>query len=318
VDLPSEDSLRWIVSRYATLRAEHGEGIGDPHLVQPTPEDFPDAFEMSAQGVGQFLARMLVYAPVASDLDVRLRVFEAEGGGGGGSCGTGGCGSGACETKGDAPRLGDRVIDAEQAYIVEMPTGAAGHPVKLAATLARSVGAIVLAEAGEEVEPSETAAMAEVAGAACGFGVLLTLGANIFGKSCGGVRIEQATLLSVAEHAVLLALFVRLHGIKPSVAKEHLEPTQAECFAEALAWVDSNKPLVLDLAERPEVLVDGVFPLSPVKGLLGRWLGGGAKAAPTAEEIAPPASKRAPRSKEEQEKIDRAKAIVDAALPRRA
>ena len=53
MDLPSEDSLRWLVARYASLLAAHGEGIGTPHLVQPTGDDFPDAFEVSAYINGQ-------------------------------------------------------------------------------------------------------------------------------------------------------------------------------------------------------------------------------------------------------------------------
>jgi hypothetical protein len=316
LDLPGEESLRWVVSRYASLRVEHASGIGDPALVQPTPEDFPDAFELSVEGVSRFLARMLEYAPVAADLDVRLRVVEAEGAGGG--CGTKACGSGACGVP--AQSFGDRVIDVDDGYIVELPSTAAGHPLRLAAALARSVGTIVLLEAGEELDSNEVGAVSEVAAAAVGLGVLLLGGSYLFGKSCGGVRVEQCTHLDVMELAVTLALFARLHGHKPSRAKKHLEVTQRDAFDEALAWVDSNPDLLEDLRQRPEALADGVFQVRPAHGLIGgllrRWFAAGQKE-PALEPFA--ASPRAPRprpprTEEEQKRLDRARALVDEAL----
>jgi hypothetical protein len=314
VDLPSEQSLRWIVSRYASLRVGHASGIGEPALVQPTPEDFPDAFELSAAGVGRFLTRMLEYAPVAADLDVRLRVVDSEVDGGGGGCGTKTCGSGACGV--EARSLGDRVIDADDGYIVELPKAAAGHPLRLATALARSVGTIVLYEAGEEPDSNEVGAISEVAATAIGLGVLLVGGSYIFGKSCGGVRVEQCTHLDVMELSVALALFTRLHGHKPSHAKRHLEVTQREAVGEALAWVDSNPDVLANLRERPELLADGVFDVRPAHGVFGvlfrRWFGGrGAVEAPVE---APAPSRRAPRSEEEQERLDRARALVEEAL----
>jgi hypothetical protein len=326
VELPSEESLRWIVSRYASLRVENAEAIADPVLVQPTAEDFPDAFELTAAGVGRFLSRMLEYAPVASDLDVRLRVVDDAAGGG--ACGTKSetraCGSGACGTS--SPSLGDRVVDADDAYIVEIPASAAGHPLRLAAALARSVGTIVLLEAGEDFQAdgaspasperglhqAEVGPVSEVAAVAVGLGVLLLSGSYLFGKSCGGVRVEQCTHLDVMELAVAVSLFVRLHEHKPSRAKAHLEVTQREAFGEALAWVDSNPKIVADLEARPEMLADGVFPIRATQGFLGRWL-----SAPKSERDPAPApvSKPArPRSEEEQKRLERARALVDEAL----
>jgi hypothetical protein len=308
VELPSEESLRWIVSRYASLRVENAEAIGDAALVQPTPEDFPDAFELTAAGVGRFLSRMLEYAPVASDLDVRLRVVDDAAGGG--ACGTKACGSGACGTS--TLSLGDRVVDADDAYIVEIPASAAGHPLRLAAALARSVGTIVLLEAGEEFEASEVGPVSEVAAVAVGLGVLLLSGAYLFGKSCGGVRVEQCTHLDVMEIAVTVSLFVRLHEHKPSRAKAHLEVTQREAFGEALAWVDSNPKIVADLVARPEMLADGVFPIRATQGLLGRWLSAPkSERAGAADPVPKPARQR---SEEEQKRLERARALVDEAL----
>jgi hypothetical protein len=345
MDLPSEDSLRWIVSRYASLRAEHAEGIGHPVLVQPTAEDFPDAFELSVAGVGRFLVRMLEYAPLASDLDVRLRIdgtSAADGtspaspergqnerprrgqhldgtsdsdAGGGGSCGSGSCGprgggSNACGTAGQKA-FGDRVIDTEDGYIVELPASAAGNPLRLASALARSVGTIVLLEAGAPLEPTEVGPMSELAAAAVGLGVLLLGGAYLFGKSCGGVRIEQCTHLDVVELAVVVALFARLHGHKPSRAKEHLETTQREALGEAFAWVDSNPDLLADLESCPEKLALGVFKILPIKGLLARWFSESRRG--SVASAAPP-SHRPARTEEDQKRLDEARALVDAAL----
>jgi hypothetical protein len=317
VELPGEESLRWVVSRYAALRVDNAQAIGDPVLVQPTPEDFPDAFELSTAGVGRFLARMLEYAPVASDLDVRLRVVDSEAASGSaGGCGTKSCGSGACGTS--TQSLGDRVVDAGDAYIVEIPSSAAGHPLRLAAALARSVGTIVLLEAGEDFDRSEVGPVSEVAAAAVGLGVLLLGGAYLFGKSCGGVRVEQCTHLDVMELAVAASLFARLHGHKPSRARAHLEVTQKEAFGEALAWVDSNPRIVADLKDRPEMLADGVFPIRPTQGFLGRLLSGTSSSVERApkNERAPatPAKPARVRSEEEQRRLDRARALVDEAL----
>jgi hypothetical protein len=321
MDLPSEDSLRWIVSSYASLAAEHGEGIGDPVLVQPTADDFPDAFERSVDGVGRFLVRMLEYAPVTSDLDVRLRIVEAESDVG--SCGSGSCSTGSRSVGGNRstgcgtesrPVFGDRVVDTDDGYIVELPSTAAGHPLRLAAALARSVGTIVLLEAGEVLEPVEIGPLSELAGAAVGLGVLLLGGAYLFGKSCGGVKVEQCTHLDVMELAVVVSLFARLHGHKLSSLKEHLETTQREALGEAMAWIDSNPELLADLEGRPETLADGVFKIQPTKGLLGRWFSGSRReSAPI--EAAPPSPRQArARTEEEQKRLDEARALVDAGL----
>ena len=64
-------------------------------------------------------------------------------------------------------------------------------------------GALVLHEAGEE-STMATGPEAEIAAVACGLGVLLANGASVWAKSCGGLRMAQATVLSVEEAAVAL------------------------------------------------------------------------------------------------------------------
>jgi hypothetical protein len=186
--------------------------------------------------------------------------------------------------------------------------------VTLTTSLARSVGGVVLGEAGEPGDAmarDDRGLLAEIAASACGFGLLLTSGACVYTKSCGGLRAHQATHLPVGSHAALLALFCRVHDVKPGVARAHLETTQTELFDEAVRWADSNPALLEALALHPESLVDGVFPIEQTKGLLARLFG--AKPTRALEPAPAPAAKRA-RTPEQERRLAEAKAMVDAAL----
>lgn len=324
MDLPREESLRWIVSRYAGLQARHAEGIGSPDLVQPTADYFPGGFTPTPEGVARLLAHLLEYTPVRAGLDVRLRFVDDDGheheeeghcgagggcGGGGcgkeggcgcskegGSCGTkaGGCGTGGgCGTKAGDGKLRDRVLEAGDGYVLELPVDVAGDPVALATTLARAVGTIVLAEASEDVTADEVGGMSELAAIASGLGVLIASGAHVYGKSCGGARVSRHTHLAIEEASVALALFAALHRMKPSQAKTYLETTQLEAFGEAHDWVESNPAIVTQLRTRPEVLEAGMFKVEPTKGFFGKLF---ARRAAEEEESAfslPPARGRA-------------------------
>jgi hypothetical protein len=302
------DALRWLVSRYARLRAAHGDAIGTPMLVEPNGEFFPDAFTPSPDGVGALLRRMLTYAPVSPSLELELAFVDPDaGGGGGGSCGTGGCGDGGAEAKGP---IGEALMHREGAYRVILSARDVGDPVILASSLARSVGGIVLGEAGEEHHGVQHGALSEIAATMCGFGVLLTSGACVYTKSCGGLRAHRSTHLDVTSHATALALFVRLHDMKPANARRHMETTQREAFDEALPWVDSNARLMEALSIHPESLVDGVFPIEETKGLLARLFGAKPARAPE------PAAKmeRRVRTPEEERRLAENKALVEQAL----
>ena len=265
MDLPSEPALRWIVTRYARLRAAYGAAIGDPPLVQPTGEYFPDEFRRDAASVERLLRRMIGHAPLADDLGIELGFLAPEGDGHAG----GGCGSAACGTSGAAATRA-AVQEVDGAYRVLVPVNDVANPDVLTTTLARAVGALVLFEGGEE-EP-ELDAEAEMAAVLSGFGVLLVNGAAVWAKSCGGLRMAQATELSVDEAAVALALFVAVHRLKPSLATAHAGATQREALDRAMAWVESNPLLVEGLRDRPELLQGGAFTLEPTRGVLGRWL----------------------------------------------
>jgi hypothetical protein len=303
MDLPREDALRWIVSTYAHQRAAFGEALGTPALVQPTGEFFPDEFQRDAASVQRLLRRMMSYAPLAEDLGLELAFLEAEGDH------AGGCGSAACGTGGGAGARAT-VAEVEDGYRVFIAVTDVSNPDVLTTSLARSVGALVLHEAGEDCEDG-AAPEAEIAAVACGMGVLLANGSAVWAKSCGGLRMAQATVLSVEEAAVALALFVAVHDLKPSAAQAHLGATQREAFDLAQAWTESNPLIVEALRERPELLASGLFQMEPVRGLLGRWLH---KRKVDQEQAAPAASAAAPMSDDRRRRLEEARALVDEVL----
>ncbi|HEY2514181.1 MAG TPA: hypothetical protein VGI39_25115 [Polyangiaceae bacterium] len=310
MDLPPLDDLRWIVSQYAQLRAAHGEAIGTPELVEPTGEFFPDAFTPSPEGVAGLLKRLLTYAPVSEHLGWELGFVEAEGGGGGG------CSSGACGTGGGGGALIGEAVPHPQGegYRVQVAVRDVGDPVVLTASLARCVGGMILGEAGEELSGvvEERFATSEIAATLSGFGLLLLNGACVYTKSCGGLRAHQSTRLDVPSCAVALALFLRVHDVKPGLARRHLETTQAEAFDEALRWVDSKPALLEALQTHPESLTSGDFPVEESKGLFGRLFG--ARKATSPELSPPPAVTRRARSPEEERRLAETKAMVEEAL----
>lgn len=310
---PSEDALRSIVAHLATLREGWGEVLSEADLVEPTGDYFPDAFAVEPKSIEQLMRRMMSYAPLSADLDVQLAFVEPEGdAGGGGSCGSGACGTGA--EKGAAAVLGGGAVETEDGYAVPVHTADVVDPTVLTTSLARSMGRLVLHECGEEVEPRDEAALAELTAVACGFGVLLLNGSCVYKKGCGGMRMHQATVLGTDEIALATALFVRVNDAKASRVRKHLEVTQREAFDEALAWVDGQPKLVGALRDHPETLTDGVFALEEKKGLLARLFD--RRNEPRLElDAAPPASARTvSRSEEERRRIAETKALVEEAL----
>ncbi len=306
----SDDSIRSIVAHLAHLRAEYGDVLGDPDLVEPNGDYFPDEFSLDPAGVDRVLRRMLTYAPLSDDLHVELGFVEPEGEAGGG-----GCGSGACGTGGTKEIARGNAVETRDGYGVIVNVVDAGEPTLLTTSLARSVGRLVLFEADEEIDARDEGALAELTAVACGFGVLLLEGACVYKKGCGGMRRHQGTFLSVEELAFALALFVRATEKKAGVAKRHLSVTQREAFDAALDWVDGQPKLVRTLREAPESLADGVFELEARKGLLSRWLTRKTDDDEGVDAAALRARERASaRSDEERRRIAETKALVDEAL----
>jgi hypothetical protein len=303
MDLPDEDVLRGIVITYARLRAAHGNAIGAPPLLQPTGEFFPDPFAVDAASVGRLVHRMMGYAPLAADLRVEVAFLDP------GEESAGGCGSLACGSRGTTHGSGYGVEEIEDGYRVFVPTTDVAHSVLLTTSLARSVGALVLREAGEPPDEADDVT-SEIAAVACGFGVLLANGAAVWGKSCGGLRMAQATALSVEEATVALALFIEVHGVRLSEARRHLETTQREALDVAAAWAESNPLLIEALRDRPASLDGGAFTIEPVRSLLGRWL---YKRKLEKELSARPAPRPA-MSEEQRRRLEEARSLVDEVL----
>jgi hypothetical protein len=261
MDLPSDQSLKNIVKAFAHLQAAHGAVIGVAPLVQPTGEYFPDEFCADPPSVARLFRRMLEYAPLSSELDVELSIVMPE------PDHVGGCGSAACGPAAGGPIIGG-VVELDDGYRVAVAATDLGNPDILSTSLARSVGALVLHEAGEPVG----AVASEIAAVVCGLGILLLNGSSIWAKSCGGLRMAQATAMPVEEIAVAVALFVALHDHKVSLARKHLGATQREAFDVAQDWVESNPMLIASLRDRPEALECGAVELEPIRGAIGQWL----------------------------------------------
>jgi len=302
----SSDTFSWLISRAARIRAAHGEVIGVPALVEPTGEFFPDDFTKDVESVERLLARFVSYTPLDEELPLRLGFEENQA-----NAQAGGCGSTACGKGGEAGENGarGRIVSLDEGYGVVVDVRDAGNPVTLTATLARAIGALVLAEGGDDVREEDLGPVAEVCAMALGFGVLLLNGTAVYAKGCGGIKLHRATFLTVEETAAMVALFARAYGHDLRRVKKHLEVTQAEAFDEALAWVDSNPEIVAQLRDTPELLEAGTFDLLAPKSFLGRLF---VKKVDVISK-APPKAKRA-RSEEEEQRLARAKQLVDEAL----
>jgi hypothetical protein len=301
MELPDEGALRWLVAAYAGLRSAHGAGIGTPALVEPTVQFFPEPIRDDAASIAGVLRAMIGHSPVADDLPIELafRLADHEEGGG--------CSSGACHAPGADAIVKSGVEETPGGYRVVLEAPALRHLDGLAASLARAVGALVLLEVNED----PTAARSEVAAIACGFGVLVANGAAMWSKSCGGLRMGRTTALSVEEATVGLALFLDLHGERPSKARKYLGATQQEAFASACDWVESNAELVERLRESPSTLVGPAITLEPVRSLFGNWL----HRRTVKKQKHVPATLRAapspPLSDEKRRRLEEARALVD-------
>lgn len=310
-----EDALRTLVAHHARLREGWSEVLDEAALVEPTSEYFPDAFALEPAALDRLMRRMMTYAPLSADLDVALAFVEPEQeSAGGGGCSSGACGTGA-QGKGGPQIPGGGAIETDDGYAVALHTADVGDPTLLTASLARSMGRLVLHECGEEVEARDEAALAELTAVACGFGVLLLNGACVYKKGCGGIRSHQGTVLSVEEIALATALFVRVHDVKAGLVRRHLEVTQREAWDEALAWVDGQPKLVAALRHHPETLADGVFVLEEKKGLLAKLFDRKKDddALPTSLETARKAPQRV-LGEDERRRLAETRALVEEAL----
>lgn len=269
-------ALHFVLSEAASLLADHGEVFelpeGDDALfVQPTGEFFPDAFERTPAGVAAFVERMRTYTPLSDDLPLSIAFLSPDDDGGAGG---GGCGSGGCSTPGTKEIVRGGVRETDDGYALLVHTQDVGTPELLAASVARGLGLVVLAECEDAFEPATAFARAEVAAGLLGLPVLLAAATSVYTKGCGGMREHRGTTLSMDEAVALLAVYARLSGRSAFAAKRHLPVTQSEAFDEAWRWVKGNDELLQKLREAPELLATGAFVVEEPRGLFGRLLGG--------------------------------------------
>ena len=119
--------------------------------------------------------------------------------------------------------------------------------------------------------------------------------------------MSQATVLSVEEVSVSLALFAGVHATKASSVRAHLGATQREAFDLAEAWVSSNPLLVESLRDRPEGLVAGTFGIEPLRSAFGRWL----HKRKLDRDLSVRPSQAPPLSDDKRRRLEEARALVD-------
>jgi hypothetical protein len=271
---PLSDALvRPLVQRYAELVDALEIPAGDPLLVLPNGEFFPDHYAGDAPSVERLAARMQGYAGLES-VNVDVGVTGEPSLLGEGGCGTGGCGSGACATP--AVEVSEpRLRRTEQGYAIRIPAAELADPIVLTARLATAFGAIALVERHPEGEALiRDAAEAEVAAVGLGFGVLLLEASYLYKKGCGGPHVTNATELGCRELAVLFALSVAREEHSLRAALGELGTTQRVFVKDAAVLVSESPALVRSLRERPARVACGDFQLRDGRSLLARLFGG--------------------------------------------
>src|SRR5205085_11533704 len=156
----SDASLRSIVAHLAHLRAAYAEVLSECELIEPTGEYFPDEFALDADSVQTLLERMMTYAPLSTDLEVKLGVVEPEGAAAkGGGCSSGGCGPGG--SGGGKSAVLRPAVETDDGYMAVLASTDAGDTTVLTTSLARSIGRIVLFEADEAVDDGDEGPLSE-------------------------------------------------------------------------------------------------------------------------------------------------------------
>jgi hypothetical protein len=304
--LASPESLRHILAAMGELLSAHGASFRGRALVLPTSDFFPDAVDVSPEGVQTLLERTLQYSPLPSDVPVRVVFAEAADASAGGKS----CSSGACGPE-DAQLL-PPVSETEDEYLIPVDVASVRSPTRLITALARGVGGVLLAYTDSAFE--EVAAASEIAAVLSGFGVLLLSGSNIFMKGCSGVKVHRGTSLSVRELAAATAFAALLFDDSPSKIRKYLETTQNEAFVEALAFAQQNLELVQMLREAPELIATGNFSFARPRGLFETWLKPVATHASEAGETAGVRVAPKKRTEEQERRLAEARLLVEEAL----
>jgi hypothetical protein len=309
----SEREIRWMLERTADLLEHGAEPVRG--LVTPTATFFPDTFDGSAQSVERVVERMKEHAGLGSVPTDLVLVNAGAKPSSGSSCGSGGC---SVELP-DARKVRRVVPREDGGYTLTLTSSEASHPIAFTTALARGVAGVFVFESGavEVVPRAELEPTTDLAAALLGFGVLVANGSYIYAKSCGGVKVQQATAMPVEQTTLALALACALFKLPTSTATKHLELTQREHFEEARAFVDSHAPIVKLLLKDPELVRRGAYELGETKSWLARVLGVGKKPKtdlPSEAELASlrsaPAKKKTPLDEARARRLAEARALV--------
>jgi hypothetical protein len=306
----SEDHFREIVTLTAQALAALDGVLSADDLVEPSGKYFPDEFALDGPAVAKLVNRMRAYTPLSADLPLAVGFTEPDGQASGGGCGTS-----ACSTPGEAHVARGGFAETDDGYGVIVDVRDVPEAPLLTASIARSLGGIVLREAEVETHARALGLASELCASAMGLGLIIAMGACVYKKGCGGMKMHRGTEATVEEATTALALYCRTRGVPPSRARAHLEVTQREAFDDALRLVDSNVHITRELRDNPELLADGAFTVHPAKGLLGRLF---AKKEARTPEIAPSRSakpvKKTARSPQEEARLLEARRLVEETL----
>src|SRR5262245_54440547 len=138
-------AFRALAQRYARLVDELELEQGEPLLVLPNAEYFPDRFTGDAASVERLTARMQGYAGL-ENVEIHTQVVGEPAQASGGGCGTGACGAPGCAPSEADGAKGPRVERTANGYVFRVPSEELGHSIVLTARLATSLGAVALLE----------------------------------------------------------------------------------------------------------------------------------------------------------------------------
>jgi len=328
-------AFRALAQRYARLVDELELEQGEPLLVLPNAEFFPDRFNGDAASVERLTARMQGYAGLEGLEIQTLLVGEAAQASGSG-CGTGACGAPGCGPVGSDGASGPRVERSSGGYLFRIPSEELRHSIVLTARLATSLGAVALIERHPRgATLAGDPAHAELAATALGFGVLLLEASYLYSKSCGGPSVQRATAIPTEELAGLFVLSVAREEQALKSALDELGTTQRAVVKEAWVLVDESPGLVALLRKDPERIARGNFSLRDGGSFLSKLFGrskrpnGASAAAREAaawsalergasvdelEDLLGPAAPAAPKARSKNADDDELRALVDEAL----
>ncbi len=269
----SEEQARWVFKRSATLTSRGAEPVG--RLVLPNATFFPDVFDGTPKSVLALFSRMKEHAGL-DFIETELSLVDPEEGS------VTSCSSGGCSSPGLGVAKLQRLVERQDgSYSVQLGTTEVRNPTVLTTMMARTLGALFIAEAnlGNLFARTEIDAASDLAAVHLGLGVLIMNGAAIEMKGCGGMKVHAATSLSAGEAALALAIQIELARIARAtdesirIVSKHLGTASGDAFRPAVGFVEANIDVVESIAKSPANVEGDHFTLRESKSWLVRALG---------------------------------------------